>query len=408
MPGPELERAIPRSFGTPPAGASYAYWRSEGASWGHEYQERKKRLVLYHIQEMMLVEYVSRYAEAWASPGHPLRVLEFGCGPGRHLRNLCRIPNVEVFGFDQSASMVSGCAAWADPAWVESRVRVGDPTGPLPFDDASFDLVYSAEVLVHVAPADLPGRLKEILRVTRDQVIHIEPAPGTPVDPACHGGCWAHDLVGAYAALGRTCERLEPGYTVHTPHRVVLGRAPVFTWRPELMAMCRAMQAQIDSGFHSLEAALQSSAGAADAAARRAREMALASAESNARLAEAHAVVRSLRGEVAGLGARLERATGELLDARQNSVVERRLADARLREIAGLAKECERLRGLVAAERAAADATRRGLTGELEASMDRCAALEQRLADAARRLGQASAEYEHLASEIVRRGSVKT
>ena len=38
--------------------SNYKYWREHGAGWAKEYDDRKKEQVYYHIQEIMLTEYV--------------------------------------------------------------------------------------------------------------------------------------------------------------------------------------------------------------------------------------------------------------------------------------------------------------------------------------------------------------
>src|SRR5262245_57140105 len=45
---------------TPPAEVepNYQYWRDNGGEWADGYDYRKKRQVLYHIQELMLTQYI--------------------------------------------------------------------------------------------------------------------------------------------------------------------------------------------------------------------------------------------------------------------------------------------------------------------------------------------------------------
>lgn len=225
---------------------NYEHWNATGAGWAAEYDRRKKRMPYYHLQEAMLVSYVAARA--------PLRVLEYGCGPGRHLRNLSAIPGVEIHGYDQSESMARGCLTWADEAWFETHVHVGGPTGRLPFEDGSFDLVYTSEVLIHVGPGDLAGRLAELRRVARREVLHVEPSPGAVVDPDAHAGCWNHDLVAAWAALGARCELLSRGYTRQSPYRVILdGSAPAWDWPEALLAVYRRMEADLAPGLERLD-----------------------------------------------------------------------------------------------------------------------------------------------------------
>jgi hypothetical protein len=77
---------------------NYRYWRRAGSAWPAEYERRKTRHPYYHIQEMMITDHVAHHA--------PRRVLEWGCGTGRHLHNLTQLPEVEALGFDQSETIV--------------------------------------------------------------------------------------------------------------------------------------------------------------------------------------------------------------------------------------------------------------------------------------------------------------
>ena len=196
---------------------NYLYWREHGAEWHAEYDLRKKSQVYYHSQQIMIAEYLRQCA--------PARVLEFGCGVGRHLRYLNAIPGLEVHGYDQSAGMVAGMQQWAAPEWLEARVRTGPPVGRLPYSDGEFDIVFTAEVLVHVRPEDLASILAELIRVARWQILHFESSWDFPLDPNAHNGCWYHDLFWAYGEKSLSCETLPAGYRVHRPYRVVLDPA---------------------------------------------------------------------------------------------------------------------------------------------------------------------------------------
>lgn len=227
--------------------ANYQYWQEHGGSWAAEYDARKRDQVYYHIQEILLTEYIRQHA--------PARVLELGCGPGRHLRNLARLPGIEIHGFDQSPTMIAGCLTWTDQAWIDTHVTLGSPTGRLPFPDDAFDIVYTAEVLVHVRPEDLHGRLSELLRVARRQVFHLETSPDYQLVSGEHDGCWYHDLVSAYAALGRRCERLPAGYPAHSPYRVLVDEsAPTWEWSPVVLDLFRRMERDISSTINALRA----------------------------------------------------------------------------------------------------------------------------------------------------------
>lgn len=234
-------RPLPESAGGTPAdrryhtgpevAENYRYWQEHGGEWGEEYDRRRRTQVFFALQELMIAEYMEHHV--------PARVLEFGCGVGRHLRYLSTIAGLDVYGYDQSPTMVREMTRWATRAWMDEHVIVGAPTGRLPYADASFDIVFTAEVLIHVRPEDLGGILRELVRVSRGHLLHIEISPDYPVAAAAHHGCWKHDLVAAYAGLGLRCALLERGYRAQSPWRVLIDRAPVWTWSSTILALYR-------------------------------------------------------------------------------------------------------------------------------------------------------------------------
>jgi len=228
----------------------YQYWRESGGAWASEYDRRKTRHPYYHIAEMMVLDHVVHHA--------PCRVLEFGCGTGRHLRNLSAARGVDAFGFDQSASMAAGMT-WAAPDWLAAHVAIGGPSAPLPYPDAHFDVVYTSEALLHTRPGDLPGRLAELVRVCRGHILHIEAPPSwRGYSPSCHG-CWGHDFVAAYRALGFDCEVRTAGSSRQTPYLVAV-RPESVRWTPSeaMLALYRRMEEQLEAGFASAGAVAHS------------------------------------------------------------------------------------------------------------------------------------------------------
>ena len=99
------------------------------------------------------------------------RVLDLGCGAGRHAFEMYR-RGADVVAFDQDADELSQVrdmfVAMADagevPEGAEADVKEGDALS-LPFADGEFDRVVAAEILEHV-PADLQA-LAELVRVLR-------------------------------------------------------------------------------------------------------------------------------------------------------------------------------------------------------------------------------------------------
>lgn len=195
---------------------NYRWWRDHGSEWSAEIKQRKRIRPYYFIQEVFLAAYMTLNS--------PARVLEFGCGFGRHLEYLSKIPGLEVYGYDQSAAMVEGIKAWASPEWMDHHISIGDPLAPLPYPDKSFDIVFTVSVLIHVRPEDLLLVLQELVRVAKRQIIHLENnlVAETGLSSTEHAGCWVHPLQKAYAQLGLQAEVLDKCYEMQDIYRIVL------------------------------------------------------------------------------------------------------------------------------------------------------------------------------------------
>ena len=102
------------------------------------------------------------------SPGD--RVLDLGCGEGRHAITAYLEERVQVLGLDLSSEDLSTASTrfrdFQDPADTSRRLDFVHASGlSLPFPDASFDKVICAEVLEHVP--DYLTVLREIRRVLK-------------------------------------------------------------------------------------------------------------------------------------------------------------------------------------------------------------------------------------------------
>jgi SAM-dependent methyltransferase len=99
------------------------------------------------------------------------RVLDLGCGGGRHAFEALR-RGARVTALDRDAAELAGVAATAGamrregelPPTAHPGCALGDATR-LPFPDAAFDRVIAAEVLEHVD--DDIGAVRELVRVLR-------------------------------------------------------------------------------------------------------------------------------------------------------------------------------------------------------------------------------------------------
>src|SRR6185295_11654699 len=196
--------------------ANYRWWQEHGGGWPGEVAQRKGHMPIYSIQEVFLAEYLSRHA--------PARVLEFGCGFGRHLAYLSRIPGLTLAGCDQSLSMVEDVRSWATVELIAEHVRVTSPLAPLPYPDKTFDIVFTVSVLIHIRPEHVADRLTELTRVCRGQILHIENnvCPESVLTAEAHDGCWAHPFVQHYDRLGYHVEVLPKPFEIQDVYRIVV------------------------------------------------------------------------------------------------------------------------------------------------------------------------------------------
>lgn len=94
------------------------------------------------------------------------RVLDLGCGTGRHLVHLCRL-GFEVYGFDVSPSALSMAHEWLNEESLTADIREHRMEEPFPYADGFFDAVISTQVIHHNRIADIMITVREIERVLR-------------------------------------------------------------------------------------------------------------------------------------------------------------------------------------------------------------------------------------------------
>jgi SAM-dependent methyltransferase len=195
------------------------WWAEKGREWYEECQRRRKTIPYYMIHEVFLSGYFSMLG--------PCKVLEFGCGFGRHLSYLRRIPGLDLYGCDPSPTMLAEAKNLIDSSWLAERTLRIPPGGPLAYADKSFDVVYTASVLIHVRPEDITALLGELLRVTRWHVLHVEnlPTEQAVMTSPQHSGCWAHPFASLYGELGAAVQTLPECGTLQGVYRIVLNDA---------------------------------------------------------------------------------------------------------------------------------------------------------------------------------------
>jgi SAM-dependent methyltransferase len=93
-------------------------------------------------------------------------LLDLGCGTGRHVVYFAR-RGFTVSGFDESPQGIELTRQWLDARGLTADLRVGNMLAGLPYGDASFDAVISAQVIHHGTIAAIRRLICEISRVLR-------------------------------------------------------------------------------------------------------------------------------------------------------------------------------------------------------------------------------------------------
>jgi SAM-dependent methyltransferase len=106
------------------------------------------------------------------------RILEVGCGSGRHLAHLRERGFEDLWGIDINDDAFEVMARHYPRLAQTGTFRTGALADLLPaFDDDAFDVVYSVETLQHVHPED-EWVFEDLVRVTRDLLVTAENGPG--------------------------------------------------------------------------------------------------------------------------------------------------------------------------------------------------------------------------------------
>lgn len=98
-----------------------------------------------------------------------IRILEVGCNTGMQLKGLQEAGFRNLYGVELQAYAVEKAKEYSQ------HINVVQGSGfDLPFKDAFFDVVCTNGVLIHIAPADLPRIMTEMVRCSRRYIWGFE------------------------------------------------------------------------------------------------------------------------------------------------------------------------------------------------------------------------------------------
>lgn len=93
------------------------------------------------------------------------RVLDIGCGVGRHLILLSSV-GYDTYGLDLSEQAIKCCRETLKSKRLSADVKIGD-MHKLDYPDGYFDFVLAWNVIYHTSKAGIVDTLSEIRRITR-------------------------------------------------------------------------------------------------------------------------------------------------------------------------------------------------------------------------------------------------
>jgi SAM-dependent methyltransferase len=92
------------------------------------------------------------------------RILDLGCGSGRHVVHLAK-EGFQLVGADLSSTALHLAQAWLCEESREAALALVDARQPLPFRSSSFEGVLSTQVIHHARIAEVRTAIREIWRV---------------------------------------------------------------------------------------------------------------------------------------------------------------------------------------------------------------------------------------------------
>lgn len=170
-------------------------WRGK---FGREYTDRNAQ-TLTQLDKMFADEYGVSAKQMFgaAFKGLSIRnVLEVGCNIGNKLALLYELGLKDLTGVEPQ----NGAIKLGEKRYPFIKFHQGT-IFKLPFDDDSFDLVFTSGVLIHIHPADLSRAMKEIVRVSRRWILGFEYYSAEPKRVNYRGRdelLWKRNFMGEY------------------------------------------------------------------------------------------------------------------------------------------------------------------------------------------------------------------
>jgi len=126
--------------------------------WGKVYKEKGRYFDKPH-RDLPKIAKILKRAKA-------KRVLDLGCGTGRHLVFLAK-QGLDVYGTDVSGIAIKMSKEWLNNEKLSASLKIHDMTKKLPFKDNFFDCVISIQVIHHAEIKSIRNTISEIYRILK-------------------------------------------------------------------------------------------------------------------------------------------------------------------------------------------------------------------------------------------------
>jgi SAM-dependent methyltransferase len=110
-------------------------------------------------------EYLVEFFGLQEAPSQPFRILDLGCGTGRHLVYLEEL-GYKAYGLDISPTGLAYSRNWLQKKDLPVRILMADMTS-LPYSSAVFDMIISTYVIHHNTLAGMRRTIKEMHRLLK-------------------------------------------------------------------------------------------------------------------------------------------------------------------------------------------------------------------------------------------------
>jgi len=105
-------------------------------------------------------------------------IIEVGGGDGRNIGNISeRFKNIECYSVDINQEL----SKFVNKKYSKVKTIIADII-KLPFEDNSFDLVFTFQTLQHIPPEEINLALKELMRISKKEIWLYERRDGAPFD----------------------------------------------------------------------------------------------------------------------------------------------------------------------------------------------------------------------------------